>query len=1195
MSSLPKNKLGLLVIAGFLLLSLPAFLYVATVQQDIRIQAAKKDLSCDASAAAAINTKETPAQTIAKLRKTQTSLSELMSKYRGINGATIDTKSKIRQTANARKKLLLQTMRNDPNAALAILEKDKTLEKNLTNATSNCAAALASAEGTLSVGHADGDKKSKNFYVLKTKGGKSVSVHTAGNPQKALLSQMKIRAKGYQLDGDMLINTRASDAIQVTASAKAAEVEHAFGEQKTVVIMVDTTLSKSEVEKTVFTVANNFYKEVSYDNVSLSGEIYGPYSVGDEGCDEWLKPLNTQSIITAADGDIDFSDVNRVIILGNFTCPMPSGNPWGGYGLMGPDTIYSTDEGNGPFSVAWVQNTKIQTSVLLHELGHNFGVDHAMSCVNAFCEAPVEYGNTYDVMGDNTYFAPMGAPHRDFIGWFASGNVKTVTESGTYTIEPIGEKSDSLKALKIPRTSNFDGDMLYVEYRRPIGLDENLSEFSDDVYNGVLLQRLFNENKPAIFNPNGGDLQNAALKEGESYTDPTTKTVIKVTEVTDEQVTVDIDYKGPDVTPDPDEEVDENNDDTPEPCELTPTPDENDTDNDDDTDDPDNNDENPDTTDPDDEDGTDPTVKPTRDPNRVRRRDRDDLGNRIRNSIPTPNIRRPTITVVVPTPRKPVFNFPDWFPFNKENQKEENLGDQIRERVKNNMPQEEKNLGDQIRERVTNRMPNNKVEEDLGERIRKSIPTPNRARITIAPRPSVTVSVRKPSVPNVKEKVDEQLRRSGVQTQAARGRATDDCDPTPTPDEDNSPTPTPSDDSDDPTPTGSKKNPTPTTSKKTTPSPTIAPSQQATLNVVVKAGSNIYIPSASVTLDDGRTAGCTTDGGGKCSFKVKMSGKYKVTANKSGYASNAITVTIGQKTVNTEVQIKRNSTTTTTPTKKQSPTTSPTKYNVSVAIFKKTSDTRTRESINGSTAVFKLNGKEVASCKDTQTNACNVKLSKGTHQLSVTHPSYVAYSSDITVKGDADRSANPARHFEQFEVQLTPLAPTSRNIPGPPGTGVIKAIVVRENNSNVGIANATVVFTEIPPNGQAKSAGYCTTDSNGICTKRVSSGSKYFAVAAASAYKQRKSATFSISQGKEYPVVLTLVATERPDQVVGPQSVRVQEVNILNYNDIIDCYSDTTPARACDNEKKARADLNQDGRVNQIDYNLFITRLRQRP
>lgn len=48
------------------------------------------------------------------------------------------------------------------------------------------------------------------------------------------------------------------------------------------------------------------------------------------------------------------------------------------------------------------------------------------------------------------------------------------------------------------------------------------------------------------------------------------------------------------------------------------------------------------------------------------------------------------------------------------------------------------------------------------------------------------------------------------------------------------------------------------------------------------------------------------------------------------------------------------------------------------------------------------------------------------------------------------------------------------------------------------------------------------------------------------------------------------------------------QLNIGDYNAIIDCYSDFEAPISCDAEKKVSTDLDDDGKVDQVDYNLFL-------
>lgn len=56
------------------------------------------------------------------------------------------------------------------------------------------------------------------------------------------------------------------------------------------------------------------------------------------------------------------------------------------------------------------------------------------------------------------------------------------------------------------------------------------------------------------------------------------------------------------------------------------------------------------------------------------------------------------------------------------------------------------------------------------------------------------------------------------------------------------------------------------------------------------------------------------------------------------------------------------------------------------------------------------------------------------------------------------------------------------------------------------------------------------------------------------------------------------------------------KLNILDYNSILDCYSDLTSAANCASaEKSVKSDLNDDEAVNQVDYNLFLREISTQP
>lgn len=64
--------------------------------------------------------------------------------------------------------------------------------------------------------------------------------------------------------------------------------------------------------------------------------------------------------------------------------------------------------------------------------------------------------------------------------------------------------------------------------------------------------------------------------------------------------------------------------------------------------------------------------------------------------------------------------------------------------------------------------------------------------------------------------------------------------------------------------------------------------------------------------------------------------------------------------------------------------------------------------------------------------------------------------------------------------------------------------------------------------------------------------------------------------------------TLQPIHLVAGDIDNSNALNILDYNLLIDCYSDLSQAAACNDDKKLAADLNDDGSVNASDYNLFL-------
>lgn len=79
---------------------------------------------------------------------------------------------------------------------------------------------------------------------------------------------------------------------------------------------------------------------------------------------------------------------------------------------------------------------------------------------------------------------------------------------------------------------------------------------------------------------------------------------------------------------------------------------------------------------------------------------------------------------------------------------------------------------------------------------------------------------------------------------------------------------------------------------------------------------------------------------------------------------------------------------------------------------------------------------------------------------------------------------------------------------------------------------------------------------------------------------------------KQFPGAIQITANQNniltPITLVAGDVDNNNQIDMGDYNALIDCYSDYEPPVACDEQKKLSTDLNDDGKVEQFDYNLLL-------
>ncbi|HEY0662068.1 MAG TPA: NEW3 domain-containing protein [Lysobacter sp.] len=397
-------------------------------------------------------------------------------------------------------------------------------------------------EGELDVlveDYADGHSRTRHY--LKTSRGR-VELKFSRKPT-TLPSGTKVRVRG-QAQGDVLA---LDGAIAGSVETLAAALPYTMGEQRVAVIMVnfqdDTTQPRTvaDMSNVVFNTVSNFYREASFGQTWFSGQAFGYYTIAmsKSVCDPYTLASLADQKATAA--GVNLSAFNRKLyVFPKTACT------WAGLGNVG-----------GSSTKAWA-NGSFSNLVVAHEIGHNYGLQHAqslncdVSALGNTCTT-ITYGDTADTMGNYraAHFNPF---EKELLGWLNDGvspPIHTASTSGRYAIEPYSSSSVGAKAIKIPRGTDSSGKKLwyYVEYRQPIGADAVLAT-TGNMTQGVIVRTATEtdttSSRQLDMTPNTSttsyytELADGALAVGRSYNDATAKVTITLVSTSTTSAIVDV-------------------------------------------------------------------------------------------------------------------------------------------------------------------------------------------------------------------------------------------------------------------------------------------------------------------------------------------------------------------------------------------------------------------------------------------------------------------------------------------------------------------------------------------------------------------------------------------------------------------------------------------------------------------------------
>ncbi len=269
-----------------------------------------------------------------------------------------------------------------------------------------------------------------------------------------------------------------------------------------------------------------YFKEASYNRQSITGDVFG-----------WnLIPTNAPGGCQATLADLGQAVTNHGVNLNNYTnivlismCPgyvrFGSSNTsptphvingttynkvitWANIGTSNWDFV--SDQMNESMDGSHMMNNL--EHLLVHEFGHALGLLHAhgIACEGTLptnnCQG-IGLGNYFDTMAYETIGLHFSAWAKAKLGWFSGTELKTITQSGVYTVydlespPPTGGLVSQTKAYKIKPSVNSSKTPLWIEFRKASGFDAGIATpaFGGLQGGGEVPPHNISENQQGIF------------------------------------------------------------------------------------------------------------------------------------------------------------------------------------------------------------------------------------------------------------------------------------------------------------------------------------------------------------------------------------------------------------------------------------------------------------------------------------------------------------------------------------------------------------------------------------------------------------------------------------------------------------------------------------------------------------------------
>ncbi|MBI3622719.1 hypothetical protein HY212_01390 [Candidatus Pacearchaeota archaeon] len=349
-----------------------------------------------------------------------------------------------------------------------------------TSTTQNSLGQLVTKEGKVELIVQDNFEKpelSKELYYLN-ENGKRYLLST----DQPLPISAKIKVTGYLKDNVLSFSNSQTKSASLqgtsytTTSTTIESLSQILGDKKYIVVYLlgtnDSDFNATSRANNVLNLANNFMINTSYGKASLSMGFAKSFQTNITGC---IPESYMDYAISMIDPFVNFRQYDGIIVYH----PFSSDPCYGGMGSVGK--VYLPNDGGVSLYEVWVDGIHDNSEVLDHEVGHNFGLDHAallycgeypnVKSLDFSCRYN-NYGDSFDIMGSGNY--PYSLRNKlEVLGWVDNINVLKTTQ-GTFFIRPQEEdltNTLNIYGLKVPILWNVSSITVINDYGSQVPLD----------------------------------------------------------------------------------------------------------------------------------------------------------------------------------------------------------------------------------------------------------------------------------------------------------------------------------------------------------------------------------------------------------------------------------------------------------------------------------------------------------------------------------------------------------------------------------------------------------------------------------------------------------------------------------------------------------------------------------------------------